>query len=156
MSTTLLLALLIGVVAGLRSMLAPAAVAWGVGLGWIPVEQTWAGFLAHPLARYVFSAFAAMELVGDKLPKTPSRKAPGPFVGRVVSGTVCGAVLGTARGALVPGALAGAAGAVIGTLGGYALRKRLAQTLGRDLPAALAEDLIAIGAAAWIMASAAR
>ncbi|TIU80553.1 MAG: DUF4126 domain-containing protein, partial [Mesorhizobium sp.] len=42
-----ILALLIGVVAGLRAMTAPAAVAWGACLGWLPVAGTWAGFMGH-------------------------------------------------------------------------------------------------------------
>ena len=35
-------ALLIGVVAGLRAMTAPAAVAWGAYLGWLPLAGSWA------------------------------------------------------------------------------------------------------------------
>ncbi|RWF24812.1 MAG: DUF4126 domain-containing protein, partial [Mesorhizobium sp.] len=45
-----LLALLIGVVAGLRAMTAPAAVAWGSYLGWLPVAGTWASFMGHWIA----------------------------------------------------------------------------------------------------------
>jgi uncharacterized membrane protein len=48
----------------------------------------------------------------------------------------------------------GAIGAVIGTLGGRALRARLAAALGGDRPAALIEDVIAIGGAALIVAAA--
>ena len=39
---------------------------------------------------------------------------------------------------------AGIAGAVVGTLGGYEARRRLAAAFGRDLPAALLEDVVAI------------
>ena len=35
----LLLALLIGVIAGLRAMTAPAVVAWGAFLGWIDLDR---------------------------------------------------------------------------------------------------------------------
>ena len=42
------------------------------------------------------------------------------------------------------GGVLGAIGAVIGTLGGAAARLRLAKGLGRDLPAALIEDAVAI------------
>ena len=35
-----LLALLIGVVAGLRAMTAPAAVSWAAYLGWLPRRKT--------------------------------------------------------------------------------------------------------------------
>jgi uncharacterized membrane protein len=44
-------------------------------------------------------------------------------------------------------------GAVIGTLGGAKVRGALARTFGRDLPAALIEDAVAIiGAALIVMA----
>jgi uncharacterized membrane protein len=40
--------------------------------------------------------------------------------------------------------LAGALGAVVGTLGGATIRGRLAKAFGKDLPAALLEDVAAI------------
>jgi uncharacterized membrane protein len=51
----------------------------------------------------------------------------------------------------VAGAVAGVVGAVIGTLGGRAVRARLAAALGSDRPAAVIEDLIAIGGAFLIV-----
>ncbi|TIU33960.1 MAG: DUF4126 domain-containing protein, partial [Mesorhizobium sp.] len=53
-----LLALLIGVVAGLRAMTAPAAVAWGSYLGWLPVAGTWASFMGHWIAVGIFTILA--------------------------------------------------------------------------------------------------
>jgi uncharacterized membrane protein len=52
---------------------------------------------------------------------------------------------------LLTGLVAGIAGATIGTLGGHALRARLAAALGRDRPAALIEDAVAIGGAFLVM-----
>ena len=72
------LALLIGVVAGLRAMTAPAAVAWGAYLGWLPLAGTWAGFMGHWIAVAIFTVLALVELVTDQLPSTPSRKVPQP------------------------------------------------------------------------------
>jgi uncharacterized membrane protein len=46
---------------------------------------------------------------------------------------------------LLGGLLAGVLGAVAGTFGGYEFRARLARAFGKDLPAALLEDLIAVG-----------
>ncbi len=43
----LLLALLIGVVAGLRSLTAPAVVAWAAFLGWIDLHGTLGGYQAR-------------------------------------------------------------------------------------------------------------
>lgn len=148
-----LLTLLIGVIAGLRTMTAPAAVAWGGYLGWLPLAGTWAGFVGHWITVAIFSVLALAELVADQLPSTPSRKVPQQFGARLVGGAFAGAVIGTTGGAVIGGLIAGLIGAVIGTYGGAALRARMAAAFGRDLPAALVEDVIAIvGALLIVMA----
>ena len=53
-------------------------------------------------------------------------------------------MIGTAAGSLALGLLAGAVGAVAGTLGGAEARARLARAFGSDRPAALLEDAVAI------------
>src|SRR5262252_1164872 len=147
-----LLAFLIGVVAGLRSMTAPAAVSWAARLGWLHLENTPLAFLGFKAAPYIVTVFAIGELINDKLPKTPSRKSPVPFAARIVTGALSGAALGAPEGALVGGLLAGALGGVAGTLGGYEFRSRLVKaTGGKDLPIALLEDVIAICAAFLIL-----
>jgi len=152
--TAYLLAFLIGVVAGLRSMTPPAAVSWAARLGWLHLETTPLAFLGFAFTPYILSVLAIGELINDKLPKTPSRKTPVPFVARVVTGAFCGAALGAAGQALIGGLVAGALGAVAGTLGGYEFRARLVKaTGGKDLPVALLEDVIAIGAAFWIVSA---
>src|ERR1700720_1233308 len=120
----LVLAFLIGVVAGLRSMTAPAAVSWAARLGWLHLENSWLAFLGFAGTPYVMSVLAIGELINDKLPKTPSRKAPGPFIGRIVTGALSGAALGAAGASFIEGLLAGGLGAVAGTLGGYEFRSR--------------------------------
>ena len=139
-----LLALLIGVVAGLRAMTAPAAVAWAAYLGWLPLENSWAWFMGHWLTPWIFSVLAVVELVTDQLPSTPSRKVPQQFGARIVVGAFTGAVIGATGGATIGGLIAGAIGAVIGTYGGAEVRGRLAASFGKDLPAALIEDAVAI------------
>jgi uncharacterized membrane protein len=151
---TYLLAVLIGVVAGLRAMTAPAAVSWAAHLGWLGLQGTWLAFLGFTVTPYILTVAAIGELVTDQLPGTPSRKVPVQFGARIVSGGFCGAAIGAAGGALVAGLVAGVIGAVIGTLGGAAARARLAQTLGSDRPAALIEDAVAIVGAFLIVASA--
>jgi uncharacterized membrane protein len=147
-----LLAFLIGVVAGLRSMTPPAAVSWAARLGWLHLEGTPLAFLGFAVTPYILSVLAIGELIADKLPKTPSRKAPGPFAARIVAGTFCGAAVAAPGQALIAGAAAGALGGVAGTLGGYEFRSRLVKaTGGRDFPIALLEDAIAIGAVFWIV-----
>jgi len=150
--STYILAFLLGVVAGLRAMTPPAVVSWGARLGWLHLENTWLAFLGSAVTPYILSVIAIGELINDKLPKTPSRKAPAPFAGRVVTGALCGAALGAANQVLVGGLLAGVLGAVVGTLGGYEARTRLAKAIGgKDLPIALLEDAMAICGAVWIV-----
>jgi len=149
------LCFLIGVIAGLRAMTAPAAVAWAAYAGWLPLAGTPLAFLGHVAAPWVFTALAVGELISDQLPKTPSRKVPIQLGTRIVAGALSGAALGTPAGMLVVGAVAGAIGAVAGTLGGAAARGKLAAAFGRDLPAALLEDAVAIGGA-FLIVSAAR
>jgi uncharacterized membrane protein len=79
------------------------------------------------------------------LPKTPSRKAPPSFIARIVTGAFSGAALAASKHALLFGLVAGAIGAVVGTLGGAEIRSRLVKAIGgNDLPIALLEDAIAI------------
>ncbi|MEY9200599.1 MULTISPECIES: membrane protein [Sinorhizobium] len=152
--TVYVLALLIGVVAGLRAMTAPAAVSIAAAAGWLPIASTWAAFMGYRFTPYIFGLLALVEYVTDQLPGTPSRTVPQQFGARIVSGGFCGAVIGTASGSLAGGAIAGVIGAIIGTLGGYQARKRLvAMTGGKDLPIALLEDLAAILLAFWVVSS---
>jgi len=147
-----ILAFLIGAVAGLRSMTAPAAVSWAARLGRVHPESTWLAFLGFAYTPYVVSVLAIGELIADKLPKTPSRKAPIGFISRVLTGGICGAALGAGSGALIGGHVAGVLGSVVGTLGGYEFRARLVSAIGgRDWPIALLEDAIAIGGAILIV-----
>ncbi|RAU98360.1 DUF4126 domain-containing protein [Mycobacterium colombiense] len=140
-----LLALLIGVVAGLRSLTAPAVVAWAAYIGWIDLHGTWASWLTNIIAVIIFTVLAIGELINDKLPKTPARTAPPIFAARIVTGGLAGAALGAWPHWTFTALGAGVIGAVLGTLGGYQARKRLvAATGGRDLPIALLEDAVAI------------
>ena len=52
------LAFLIGVVAGLRAMTAPAVVSWAARLGWLHLRNTPLTFLGSAAAPYIFSALA--------------------------------------------------------------------------------------------------
>jgi uncharacterized membrane protein len=104
----LLCAFLVGVVAGLRSMMAPAVVSWFAHLNRISVGSTYVALMNYRITAVVFSILAVAELVADKLPKTPSR---------------------------------------VGTLGGAAVRGKLASAFGRDLPAAILEDIAALAIA---------
>jgi uncharacterized membrane protein len=144
MLTVVLLATLIGIIAGLRAMMAPAAVSWAASLGWLDISGTSLAFLGYTWTPWILTVLAAVELVTDQLPSTPSRTVPVQFGARLVSGALAGAAIGAASDLLIVGALAGVVGAVIGTLGGRMFRARLASAFRKDPPAALIEDAIAI------------
>jgi uncharacterized membrane protein len=149
---TYVLAFLIGVVAGLRALTPLAAVSWAARLGWLHLDGTWLAFLGYAATPYIFSVLAIGELINDKLPKTPSRKAPPGFAARIVTGTLSGAAFGAVSQSLFGSPVAGALGAVAGTLGGYEFRSRLVKAIGgKDLPIALLEDAIAVGGAFLIV-----
>lgn len=141
----LLLALLIGVVAGLRALTAPAAVAWATLLRWINLNGTWASWVGHPVTVAILTILAVVELAADKHPKTPARTTAPSFTARIISGAFAGAAIGTAWGYTWSGLGAGIVGAVLGTVGGYQARTRLvAARDGHDLAVALLEDAVAI------------
>ncbi len=149
----LLMALLIGVVTGLRSLTAPAVVAWAAFLGWINLHSTWASWVANVITVIVLTILAVGELVTDKLPKTPARTAPPSFAARLLMGGFAGAVIGAAWHWTFTSLGAGVIGAVLGTLGGYHARRALvAARDGKDLPVALLEDAVAIAGGFAILA----
>jgi uncharacterized membrane protein len=151
-SYALLLAFLIGLFAGLRSLTPPAVTAWAARLGWLKLGRglTWLGTTP---AAVIFAVLAIVELVNDKLPKTPSRTAPAGLIARIVTGGFTGACVATAGDqGLALGAILGIAGALVGTFGGYQLRTRLVKALGApDFVIAVLEDLVAIGGSLWVV-----
>lgn len=141
----LLLALLIGVVAGLRALTPPAVVAWGAALGWLPVEGTWAEWVGHPVTVGILTVLLVVELVTDQLPNTPSRKTTPQFGARLLTGAFAGAVIGAGWHYTFSSIGAGVIGAVLGTMAGYQARKGLVERNGgHDLPVALTEDAVAV------------
>ena len=148
MTTFMAPALLLGGVAGLRSQLPGALLALAVYQGRIPQSERiplrWLG------ARWSLPAAALAaggELIGDKLPFTPSRLAPAPLLGRLASGAAAGAAIADASGQSVStGAALGAVGAGIGAVAGYYARASLSAATGIASPLwGVVEDLIAIG-----------
>jgi uncharacterized membrane protein len=142
--------ILIGIIAGLRAFMPLAAITWASRFGVLPFVGTHLAFLGSIITAWIFTAFALFELVNDKLPKTPSRKVPPQFIFRIVTGSFSGAAIAVGYGGshgtetVIGGLVCGAVGAVIGTLGGSAVRGALARAFGKDFPAALLEDIVAI------------
>jgi len=152
--TVVALSLAIGVVAGLRSLTAPAVVCWAAQWNWINLQNSSISFLGSIRAAWIFTALALAELVADKLPFTPARTKPVGLVARIITGGLCGAALCVTAGeSLILGAILGAVGAVAGTFVGYELRHRLVTKRGvSDVVVALIEDAVAIGGAFLIVA----
>lgn len=153
MNLVFALAFGIGFVAGLRSLTAPAVVAWAAHLGWLHLQDSKLAFMSSTVAVAIFSLLAIGELIADKLPMTPRRTALPPLLARLVSGSLCGACLAvSANQSLVMCALSGAAGAIAGAFTGYLLRRRIVATLhSKDFPIAICEDVIAIAFALFLV-----
>ena len=148
-------ALLLGIVAGMRTMMAPAVLAIALfrrpELAPATAPAQW--FFLRPVA--LLLGFAALgEIVGDKLPWVPNRTAAGPLVGRLASGAVTGAVL-VQLGHIDPwvGAAYGAIGALIGAFGGFHARRFAGRVTGiKDPFVGALEDVIAIALAVSVVA----
>src|SRR5262245_5137583 len=119
----------IGVMAGLRSLTAPAVVAWAAYWGWLHLQDSYIAFMASAPARYFLLVAAVGELIADKLPSTPNRTAPLGLGSRIVTGSVSGMALGLASGRPLLAAMCGALGGVTGAFGGYEVRRRLVRRL---------------------------
>jgi uncharacterized membrane protein len=143
----LLLIFAIGVVAGLRTMTAPAVVAWAAHFGWINLSGSRLAFMASIWAAGLFTVGALIEDVVDQLPSTPARTSARGLSARIVTGALTGACLGVAGG-VSPwlGLVLGVAGAIAGAFGGYQARVRLVRGLRvPDIAIAIPEDLVAVG-----------
>ncbi|MBN1963223.1 MAG: hypothetical protein JW910_01165 [Anaerolineae bacterium] len=92
------------------------------------------------------------ELVGDKLPMTPSRLEPEGLAGRLSSGALVGLMLAGARGkSRLLGMALGMAGAGLGAVGGYQTRHDIVEDSGLpDSLIALVEDAVAYGGG-WLI-----
>jgi uncharacterized membrane protein len=131
----LLLALGIGFVSGLRAMTSIAAL----------------GLVRGAIWGYILAVAAVLEYVADASPKIPSRTALPSIVIRPLSGAVAGWFITVMHGGSpIAGAICGIVGALIGTYGGHAARVAAIARIGA-LPAAIAEDLVALALAAFLV-----
>ena len=148
-------AFVLGVVAGMRSMMAPAVLALTLSRRpeYVPTNAPAQWFALFPVA-VILGVLALGELVADKLPMTPNRTALGPFVGRLATGSITGAAL-VQLGGINPwaGAACGAVGAIVGTFGMFHARKFAGRVTGISDPYIGAiEDVVAIAIAATVVA----
>lgn len=146
-SETFVLAFGIGVVAGLRSLTAPAVVAWSAHLRRIDLQHSVLAFMGSKWTVGILTALALFEFVADQLPSTPPRTGAMGLSARIVTGGLTGSSLAAAGGAsLLLGALVGAVGGVVGAFAGYHARVGLVRGLRLpDFAVALPEDALSIG-----------
>src|SRR5258708_11994815 len=84
------LAIGIGIVAGLRSLTAPAVVAWGAHLSWLNLHGSPLAFVGSTTAVAIFSLLAIGELTADKLPMIPKHTPPAPLIAPLAPAAPCG------------------------------------------------------------------
>jgi len=143
----------LGVMAGMRSMSAPALISQVARKGQLAVEGSKLAFLNSRGALSATALLALGELIADKLPVTPARTDAGPLIARAVSGAFSGAVLCSAK-KRSPwlGALYGTLGALGGTFAAYHLRRSVEQNLKLpDVVVAVAEDAV-VASSAFLIA----
>lgn len=144
--SALVLVFLLGCVSGLRSLTAPAAVCWAAHFGWLHLAGTKFAFMDHPATMLIFTVLAVVELIADKLPKTPARTTPIGLTARLILGGLSGAAVAAGSGIIAYlGGAAGSIGALAGAFAGYVVRRKLvSRSHLPDFPVALTEDAIAI------------
>jgi uncharacterized membrane protein len=149
----LVFAFLIGVVAGLRSMTAPAVTCWAAHLGWLKLHGTPLSFMGSAVAVGIFTVLGCAELVADQLPSTPARTQPPGLIARFLLGGLAAAALAASGSqSLVLGGLLGATGGIAGAFAGYQARTRFVKALRvPDFVIAVLEDALAIGGGLFLV-----
>src|ERR1700760_3062801 len=123
--------LLAGFLCGLRAFTPLAVSTFFLRHGRLHLAGTPLAFMATVPAHIVVVLLALLELVGDKLPKTPSRTSLMGLSGRIWTGALTGAMLAFATGGCSwwAGAIAAVVAALIGTYVGWFCRTRIVAAL---------------------------
>ncbi len=145
-------AALLGTMAGMRSLSAPALVSGLTYMGLLPLANKQLELLARPASVVTLGLLAGGEVIADKLPFVPARIKPGPLAVRAISGAMCGAAVTSAKQrSTLFGALIGACTAVASTYGAYYLRRSAGESSGIPDPAlAIVEDALVV-TAGWLL-----
>jgi uncharacterized membrane protein len=148
-TSTLTLAAGMGALSGLRTFTPPAVISHQDAVPRLPRKWRW---LRSQRVAKIVSGLAVSELVGDKLPWTPSRLEPGALIARASSGAAVGAMIAAGRGGrgrtVTTAAVLGGLSAVAAAFAGYYLRRSLGKNWNVPDPAIGAvEDAITIGGA---------
>lgn len=151
---SLLPSMLLGAIAGSRSMTPLAAVSIAAGLGALPRGNGAPRLLGHPAVVAGSVAMAVGELWGDKLKSAPDRIVPAGLVARAVTGAVAGMAMASRRHRDVAAA-GGAAAAVGAAFPTFAGRMRSMRSHGQT-PTGLVEDAIVVFATIAVVTVASR
>ena len=141
--------ILMGIVAGSRSMLPLAMVANAARAGQLPADNGAPRFLAHPLVSLGTTALATYELVGDKQKSAPDRIIPPAVVIRSLNAAFAGMALAPRSRRFATAALTGAT-AVIASYLTFAARKRAMRDHGRVSTGFVEDALVASAAIAAV------
>jgi len=151
-SVVLVLAFLIGVIAGLRSLTAPAVVAYAAHRGWLNLAGTpfvdgchkGVDSVCAARARGVCNGSASFHASADERAGT---------IARIIMDALCGACVAAAGAASVLiGGVLGVVGGIAGAFGGYHARTGLLRALKvPDFVIACVEHLLAVGGGLFIV-----
>ncbi len=143
----------LGVISGMRSMSAPALLAYELSEDGDPqprdaVQRA----LASPITARLLAVLAGSEMVADKSSSIPDRTSPGPLIGRAVIGSLTAATYAANRrhSVLVP-ALVGAGAAVASTFAAFHLRAFITHRFNApDKLVGMIEDGLVVATSRWI------
>jgi uncharacterized membrane protein len=131
---------LLGAASGLRSQIGVAVIA-------VRSDPSLPPIFRQPWTRRISVAAAVGELIGDKLPNTPSRLEPPGIIGRLVLGALAASLYAQTRRAPWPAAAGiGAASAIVAAKVGHDLRAQAAKRVP-DPAVAVVEDAVALSLA---------
>ena len=139
-------ALALGAISGLRSASGPAFVSRAASHGDMDLDGGFLSFLGSPFLSKALTTMQLGEIVGDKLPMTPSRTTLLPLLGRAASGSLVGAAIFISEGrSAATGAALGSPAAVLAAFAAEGLRALAGSTTGLPEPVvALAEDAVVL------------
>lgn len=134
-----------GVLAGMRSMSAPALLSYHLSQRPSEAPDGHPRRIALPGVARTFGLLAAGELIADKMPWMPARVSPPALMGRIASGALTGSIVAAPNQRVSVGrAVLGAAAAVASSFAFYHLRRFATRRLGvPGLVAGLVEDGVA-------------
>jgi len=145
---------LLGTVTGLRTFTPLTVLCWFAWTRALPLDDTWAFWAAKLPVAILFTVLAVCELVADKQPWIPDRTRPFSVATKLVLGGLLGAIVATGlNGAAIEGIILSVLGVLVGTYGGFLIRRDLVQkTNCQDWQVAVTEDAVAVVCAVVAMA----